>query len=124
MTPNTSDYSFERAFEEEAFLQLPLVTWERFGREAKARGVDLSFGSPLREQLEELDRSGALQPIAFVVSRPGVDEYTFRETVEYRPWDDYPRRDPWPARVLYSHWQLLYVEEAVEFGAAKVSSKW
>lgn len=118
-------YSFERAFEEDAFLQLPLLSWEQFGRQAKERDVSLSFGSNLRDRLEDLDRTGALRPVAFVVpGAPGFDEYVFREGVEYRPWQDYPRDEPWPQRVLYSHWQLLYVRDAVDLGVANVSADW
>lgn len=42
----------------------------------------------------------------------------------YKPWQNYPRDDPWPQRDLYLHWQLLYVNDAVELGMAQVSSDW
>jgi len=120
------NYSFERAYEEDAFLQLPLITWERFGRDAKERGVSLSIGSTLREQLQDLDRTGALRPIAFrIPGPPGYDELVFREGVEFKEWDEYPSGDElWSHRVLYCHWQLLYVAEAVELGIAEVSVDW
>jgi hypothetical protein len=118
-------YSFERAFNEDAFLQLPLLTWEQFGRKASDRGIHLSFGSTLRDRLEELDSSGALSPVAFVVpGSPGFDEYIFREGTEFKKWHDYPRDESWPQRVLYSPWQFLYLEEAIDLGTAKVSGEW
>lgn len=124
-TEATQAYSFEHASEQDAFLQLPLLTWEQFGRQATERDVSLSIGSTLRDQLEDLDRTGALRPIAFVMpAAPGFDEYVFRESVEYKPWQEYPREDPWPQRVLYSHWQLLYVNDAIDLGVARVSSEW
>jgi hypothetical protein len=124
-TEPAAAYSFERAFEEDAFLQLPLLSWEQFGRQAKDRDVSLSFGPSLRDRLEDLDRTGALRPVAFVApGAPGFDEYVFREGVDYRPWQDYPRDEPWPQRVLYSHWQLLYVKEAVDLDVAHVPADW
>jgi hypothetical protein len=103
---------------------LPLITWEQFGRHAKERGVSLSIGATLRDQLQELDRSSALRPIAFrIPGPPGYDELVFREGTEFKEWGTYPSGDElWSQRVLYCHWQLLYVKDAVELGIAEVST--
>lgn len=116
-------YSFRRAHETDAFQQAPLLTWEAFGNEAKERDIDLSFGSTLRERLEELDRVGALRPLIFDTGESGL---VFREEVDFSPWESYAFVEDEVSRVVayYSHWQLLYAREAVELGKVSVSIDW
>lgn len=76
-------YSFRSAVAADAFIQFPLLTADRFGREAKKRGADLSFGSLLRERLEELDEAGALCPVLFDV---GAATSVLREELDFVPW--------------------------------------
>jgi hypothetical protein len=42
-TEPANAHSFETAFEEDAFLQLPLLSWGQFGRLAKERDVSPSL---------------------------------------------------------------------------------
>jgi hypothetical protein len=114
-----SAYSFRRAHEAGAFQQAGLLTDDQFGKEAKARGASLSFGSTLLRRLEELDQAGALRPVAFLGAD---DEIVFREEREFTPWANYAldgvARRP---RARYSHWQLLYVRDAIDLGQARMS---
>jgi hypothetical protein len=115
-------YTFRKAYEGDAFQQADLLTWEAFGRQAKHREIDLSFGSTLRSQLEDLDRSGALRPLAF---EKEDGEILFREEVDFAPWDTYEFLARWKvSKVLayYSHWQLLYLHDAREKGRVSVRS--
>jgi hypothetical protein len=116
-------YSFRRAVAADAFIQFPLLTVDRFGREAKKRGADLSFGSVLRERLEEFDQVGALCPVLFDV---GTGTPVLREEVEFVPWTEYSVDEdginhPHP---YYAYWQLLYVADAIDLGQAPVSLDW
>ena len=127
MRPQPSEreiaYSFHQAFDGDAFDQFPLLDADRFGREAKKRGVDLSFGASLRERLQRLDEVGALRPVLFDV---GEDVPVFREEVEFVPWSRYAVEEESFSRPhpFYSHWQLLYVNEALELGRAPAHIDW
>jgi hypothetical protein len=116
-------YSFRSAVAADAFIQFPLLTADRFGREAKKRGADLSFGSVLRERLEELDEAGALCPVLFDV---GAGTPVLREELDFVPWAEYAVEEdeikhPHP---YYAYWQLLYVADAIELGQAPASLDW
>jgi hypothetical protein len=108
-------YSFRRAVDADAFHQFPLLDADRFGREAKRRGVNLSSGSTLRRRLEQLDEVGALRPVLF---EGGTDTCSLREARGFVPWAEYLVENPSATRPApyYSYWQLLYVSEAVELG--------
>jgi hypothetical protein len=117
-------YSFRQAHQAGAFHQAQLLTADAFGKEAKERDVGLSFGSTLREQLEELDHIGAIRPILFDAGESGV---VFREEVEFAPWQTYEVTvwdDHKQVTAYYSHWQLLYARGAVELGRVPVSIEW
>jgi len=110
-------YTFRRAYESGAFLQLDLIGSDAFGRQAKDRGIDLWFGTRLRENLEALDEAGALCPVAFV-DPSSSHEYVFREILPFRAWETYAvqnfgTRTP---RAMYSAWQLIYLKQAVRGG--------
>ncbi len=116
-------YSFQCAVAADAFIQFPLLTADRFGREAKKRGADLSFGSVLRERLEALDEAGALCPALFDV-RQGTP--VLREEQDFVPWAEYAVdedgvKQPHP---YYAYWQLLYIADAIELGQAPASLDW
>jgi hypothetical protein len=122
--PRAAGYSFRRAHETDAFQQASLLTVDAFGREAKEREIGLSFGSTLRDQLEELDEVGALRPVLFDLGDGGL---VFREEVEFAPWETYGvtlRGDFRQVNAYYSHWQLLYARDAVELGKVSVSIDW
>jgi hypothetical protein len=124
---NTVSYSFRAAWEEGAFHQLDLIDHDRFGREAKHRGVSLSIGTALRQQLEELDEAGALRPVAFATSLDAFrPELVFREEREFAAWRTYALEDDGRTRTraFYSPWQLLYVEDATELRVASVTVDW
>lgn len=115
-------YSFRAAQHSGAFVQLPLRPADAFGKAAKERGVDLSFGQSLREKLEELDEVGALCPV--LSERAG--EPVLREEHEFVPWAEYQVSEDYDTRTKprYCHWQLLYVKDAVSLGTAEVSLDW
>jgi hypothetical protein len=117
-------YSFREAYETGAFGELDLITAENYGREAKKRQVDLSFGRRLYTNLEALDEAGAVCPIAF--ADPTAEALIFREEVPFAPWETYAvdelgTRRPQP---FYSPWQLLYLKEAVELGQVQAPVEW
>lgn len=115
-------YSFRAAQESGAFVQLPLRTADAFGKAAKERGVNLSFGRSLREKLEELDELGSLCPVLF--ERAG--EPVLREEHAFVPWAEYQALEEYDTRAKphYCQWQLLYVKDAVSLGTAEVSLDW
>jgi hypothetical protein len=122
--PNAREvqYSFRAALEGDAFHQLPALDVRAFGKAAKQRGANLSFGSTLRSRLEELDRSGALSPIYFDVG----SEPVLREEHDFVPWSEYEVADDYASqpRPFYAHWQLLYLQEAVDLGRVEVTLSW
>ena len=73
-------------------------------------------------QLEALDRAGALRPIAFHRSvystgpiDPSSNGMVFREEEPFRAWRHYrwPEREPLAITPLYSPWQMLYLDDVV-----------
>jgi hypothetical protein len=81
--------------------------------------------------LEELDLSGAFQPIAFVAGpnppevvdlSPYEPSFTFREEEPARPWESYS----WDhhghphTTALYSHWQVLYLDDVLDRASESV----
>ncbi len=115
------NYSFRQALDADAFLQLPLVGHDKFRREANERGIRLSLGHRLVEQLEELDEVGALRPIAF--SHPNREEIVVREETEFRQWAAYGI-GAGAGTAQYSPWQLLYLRDALELGTTTVPAQW
>jgi len=120
--PRALRYTFRRAHETDAFQQVGPLTLDAFGSHAKERDIGLSFGSTLRDQLENLDRVGALCPVYFDTGGGLV----FREEVEFAPWEAYAVVEDEFSRVVpaYSHWQLLYARDAVELGRVSVAIDW
>lgn len=116
-------YSFRQAVETGAFHQFPFLDADRFGREAKKRGANLSFGSTLRDRLEELDEVGALRPVLFQMA---PDIRVLREETEFVPWTEYLVEDDGISRShpYYVYWQLLYVYDAIELGRVPASIDW
>lgn len=108
-TPNWPDtsYSFVDALSEGAFSQLELVSHPKFIRLADGRGIK----HLKRETLEWLDKQGALRPIGFRTNRVEPTLHSKR----FSSWDRYTRRARERQQVdaLYSPWQLLYLDAAV-----------
>jgi hypothetical protein len=104
--PSTS-YSFADALDQEAFDQLELVTTSKFARLASDRGIRYLR----RETLEWLDKQGAVRPIGFQTNsgKPALHSKRFSG------WDRYARKvwDHPQVDALYSPWQLLYLDAAV-----------
>jgi hypothetical protein len=121
-------FTFREADDRGWFDQLPLVPHEQFGRAAQARGTNLSFGSTLRERLEMLDSEGAMHPIAFLPPpSAGNRDVVFREEVDFRPWKEYGivAGDLFESvTALYSPWQLLWLEDAIDLQVAPVPADW
>jgi hypothetical protein len=109
------------------FFAIRDFTWDsHLASEARQRELQpLGIGS---DRLEELDLAGAFQPIAFAhggnppdVSdlTPYEQHMTFREEQPPRAWEAYA----WDAHghphttSLYSPWQLLYLDDALERSA-------
>jgi hypothetical protein len=120
--PEDRQYTFRRAHESNAFQQVGLLTPDAFGSQAKERDIGLSFASTLRDELETLDRVGALRPVYFDTGSALV----FRDEVEFVPWATYEVVEDEVPRVVpyYSQWQLLYARDAVELGRVPVKIDW
>jgi hypothetical protein len=117
------NYSFRAAQESGAFDQLALLSADQFGKAAKERGVNVSFGNSLRDKLEELDKIGSLSPVLF----DGADgEPVFREEQDFVPWSEYQVDEDFYSRAkpYYCHWHLLYIEDAVSGGTVEVTLDW
>jgi hypothetical protein len=100
-------YSFEDALTAGAFGQLDLLTHSQFASLADKRGVK----HLRREMFEWLDKQGALRPIAFQTNSGAPALHSPR----FSRWDRYAR-DVWGRQqvdALYSPWQLLYLDAAV-----------
>lgn len=116
----TLNTSFAEAYRDGRFTQLELISDRELISEAKKH--DLSVR---QETLEELDRSGAFTPVAFVGADWHGDLYsprwnlgamTFRDDVGFQRWSRYRfREDGFPRVIaLYSPWQLMYLKSALE----------
>jgi hypothetical protein len=134
VTPLNPKYSYRRAARSLAFAQFPLLDANRFAAAAKKRGVNLGMGTRLLETLEELDRSGSLHPVLFELQPAGwsltqpPSEPLFPEEEGFVDWSAVAARsEPRShgqeerARPFYSWWQLLYVWDATDLGAIRVS---
>lgn len=116
-------FSFRSAVVTGAFQQLALIDHDEFGRKANDRGLGLAFATSLRKRLEEWDKAGVLEPVAF--RRPGSTELVFREEMGFVPWRDYIEDGPtWSFKAFYSPWQILYAPEAVDLATGRVSLDW
>jgi hypothetical protein len=102
-----TSYSFADALAESAFSQCELVTVSQFARLADARGIK----HLRRETLEWLDKQGAVRPIAFRTDRADPALHGER----FSRWGRYARRVRNRSQIdaLYSPWQLLYLDGAV-----------
>jgi hypothetical protein len=111
-----------------AFHQFSLIGPSELSREARDRGIDCAASaSRFIEELERFDREGAFRPLLFqTVDAAGTDTIVYRDEVDYRPWDEYAVDDGVTLRPRphYSPWQLLYLNDAVEWPAARVSIEW
>lgn len=119
------DVPYRELFRDGAFSERPLIDLRRLKNEAKRRRLDIPLFP--REELERLDREGAIRPIAFsqinyqtetTWLRPDPDDLVWREEV---PWQDWRKHevsfwdnDPGGVFPRYSHWQLLYLNDALE----------
>jgi hypothetical protein len=104
--PSTA-YSFADAAASGAFDQLELIADSKFARLADERGIK----HLRRETLEWLDKQGALRPIGFQTD----SETPALHGKRFSRWDGYAR-DVWGLShvdALYSPWQLLYLDAAV-----------
>jgi hypothetical protein len=100
-------YSFDEALGSGAFGQLDLVTHSQFASLADKRGV--KHLKP--EMFERLDKQGALRPIAFQTNSGAPALHSKR----FSRWNRYARK-VWGRQqvdALYSPWQLLYLDAAV-----------
>jgi hypothetical protein len=122
--PAVEPYGFRRAHEAGAFMQSRLMDVGAFGRVARDRGILTWIGSTLHEGLESLDRLGALRPVLFDLDDTGQ---VFRDEVGFEPWETYKVRGPHgyaAVHAYYSEWQLLYLNDAIETGQARVPIEW
>lgn len=113
--PLTTAYTFEDAVASGAFGQLDLVGHGKFASLASSRGIH-HVG---REKLEWLDKQGALRPIGFLTDPGGAPTL---HSERFTRWDRYAR-DTWghpTIDALYSPWQLLYLDSAVNGRYASV----
>src|SRR3954452_2962594 len=87
--------TYRGLFESHAFAERSLLRASQLKDAAKARGLTLSVD---REELEQLDREGAVRPVAFrrgiglswrLASSPPTDDLVFREEETFRSWDNY-----------------------------------
>lgn len=104
--PRHTTYTFEAALAAGAFDQLDLITHLKFADLAKSRGIELHSGT-----LEWLDKRGALRPIGFLTT----DGVPALHGKRFNRWRRY-RRKVWGMEevdALYSPWQLLYLDAAV-----------
>jgi hypothetical protein len=104
--PNTS-YSFPEAVASGAFDQLELITDSQLARLANERGIKYLK----RDTFEWLDKEGALRPIGFQTAGGAPALHSKR----FSRWDRYARQVWGRPHVdaLYSRWQLLYLDAAV-----------
>jgi hypothetical protein len=121
------NYSYRQAYESGAFHQFRLVAPSKLSSEARDRGINCSFGSTFMELLEQLDEAAAFSPILFeTAADSGEPAVVFRDEVPFVPWSEYAVDDGvvTAPRPLYSPWQLLYLNEAVEQKTVKVPIEW
>jgi hypothetical protein len=112
-----------------AFGQRELLGSMALARAADERSIRLGIG---QRPLEDLDRDGALQPIAFSdggystgfeLPAIPVAQMSFREEQPHLPWEEtyvweglgHPTVSP-----LYSPWQVLYLDDVVAEGKAEL----
>lgn len=121
-------FGFRAAYDGDAFRQFDLMDMAKLSSEGRDRDIDCSpFTATLREELERLDRAGAFCPVLFELdSVDGEGVIVFRDEVEFVPWAQYAAEDwgtPKP-RPYYSHWQLVYLNDAIELQKARVDVEW
>jgi hypothetical protein len=104
--PATS-FSYADALASGGFDQLELATHAQFAKLADSRGIK----HLRRDTLEWLDQQGALRPIAFQTNRGALALHSKR----FSRWDRHARdvEDRPQVDALYSPWQLLYLDAAV-----------
>jgi hypothetical protein len=111
-------YTGRDALEHHAFREFGLLDIKALGKASKARGINLSiFESSARPALEALDAAGAFRPI-YVETAGG--ELIFSDETPYVPWEQHGG----DCKAFYSHWQLLYLEDAIEMGRVRVDLDW
>lgn len=111
-------YTGRDALEQNAFREFGLLDVKALGKAAKARGINLSiFESSARPALEALDAAGAFRPI--YMETAGGD-HIFSDETPYSPWEQHGGG----CNAFYSHWQLLYLEGAIEMGRVRVDLDW
>lgn len=124
IAPTNPPFTFRRAWENGAFHQLDLIPASQFRSRLAERRMEGAPPFLSDDPLEELDRQGALRPIAFAhgpfygsstLPRPPAD-LTFREEIEFTPWAEFRWERPRITLALYSPWQLLYADAAVREG--------
>lgn len=111
-------YMGRDALEQNAFREFGLLDVKALGKAAEARGINLSiFESSARPALEALDAAGAFRPI--YMETAGGD-HIFSDETPYSPWEQHGGG----CNAFYSHWQLLYLEDAIEMGRVRVDLDW
>jgi hypothetical protein len=121
--------SWRQLWLDHAFDQLGLVSNLAFSREGAKRGVRTGTG---QRPWAALDAIGAIRPIAFsergtarsfMNVTPSTEGMTFREDEPDRVWSSLGRAGASRHGVtaLYSPWQMLYIDDALQGGHADVS---
>lgn len=122
--------SWRELYEAQAFAQRELSWRSQFETAATERNLHIGAG---QRALEDLDLSGALQPVAFAdggysrgfrVPVEPVERISFREEQEARSWESYGWKDAVgyeAITALYSPWQLLYLDDVLDATGADLS---
>ena len=119
--------TFGDAYRAGRFLQNELITQQQLMTEARK----LKIPYVDQKRLEALDKAGAFCPIAFVRGawhgsgehyKTNAKSMTFRDEAGYRAWSHYGFRlgGYTHATALYSRWQLIYLEAAMNESSFRV----